>query len=1364
MQGFTLKATTSTYAHPESAARVPGQPGSSRVPDRPESAFNGKRVSNNRRRTVTTRVDAKHVEDAFWKKRPLQGRHITPTGVLIAYGHDATSLRRGFFLQKLCLQHILLGNRKVTPDQVVQEFNRQPDRKNKCKLAKARFKAECCLRGLPLNGQLVTTDAVVKDYRAANARLELARFKAECCLRGLLLSGRQVTPDAVVKDCQAARAMLELARFREQCCLNGLPINGHEVTPDAVFKGFPDSPDGRLAIARFKAECCLKGLRLHGRQVTPDMVVKDFQAAGAIHELARFKEHCCLSGLPINGQQVTGDEVIKDYQAARVTLDPARFKAECCLRNLLLNGQLVTPDEVARDYQAARAKLELARFKAECSLRGLPLNGQKVMADAVVKSFPDSPAGKLGIARFTEQCCLSGVELNGQQVSPETVARNYQATRSTLALARFKAECSLRGWVLKGQLVPPEAVVRDFQAARAILELARFKETCCLKGQAINGQQVTPDEVANDYQSVNAALELARFRAECYLRGLSLNGQQVTTEAVITGYPDSPEGKLGIIRFNEECCLRGLSLNGQQVTPEAVVKGYQAIKATLELARFKAECCLRGLPINNQQVSPDVVVRIYQATRATLELGRFKADCCLRGLPLNGQQVTPDAVVHAFPDNPKGKLAIARFMADCCLRGLLLNGHQVSADSVVREFRGIPEGTLGIARFKVECCLRGLLLNDLPVTPDAVVNAFPDSPEGKLGIARFKAECCLRSLRLNSQQVTPDAVVSAFPNGPEGKLGIARFKAECCLRYLRLNGRQVTPDSVVRDYELGGWLLEKAMFYAHLALGARVLNGNYLDSRKVLEAFDEATGNHSSRQTRYLIQQLKQARQYDETGEAQDIIHKASQILDNVSVKDDEQHRLQCILKFTAMQHGLSVNHRKVSAEQVLRSINILRSSFQNSRIHFFFLTYCHINKQSIAGQEVHKNQVLESLKNFPEGSKLRHALGCWFEQCSSEANIIDKLLFHRPNTPGHGHHLPDVIPETGSAGRSTKPVVRSVANHPVKEALLLCQAREYTRETENTAFTQAVAARAAQILKPSPETGFLQNQVPWLNALTLKTLEIIQEINGLFPSPPILINGSFSRFLQNLCSFFNDIDIICTTEKHARILFARLQALNTAEDSEIPKSIIIWPIEGCHRIQLPKAYNIHLKDGDLGMKAMELQVSIDARVAHGNAAPLAIHVPGVGKPVWCLSFTEETRLMNDTLKYFADNLDPLTDQLKKGRVFHIPRTILFNVPQNLDECIYGLFMRSLLTLNKARKFIALYAQGKTGKPGQHQKENQCLYELAASLQMKLRRHSYHHGFVHRVNGWLSSTQPVNDYQLKRKDFIKTLLAMVRPE
>ncbi|WP_139117766.1 hypothetical protein, partial [Endozoicomonas atrinae] len=156
---------------------------------------------------------------------------------------------------------------------------------------------------------------------------------------------------------------------------------------------------------------------------------------------------------------------------------------------------------------------------------------------------------------------------------------------------------------------------------------------------------------------------------------------------------------------------------------------------------------------------------------------------------------------------------------------------------------------------------------------------------------------------------------------------------------------------------------------------------------------------------------MKKPQLYDETNETQDTLQQAWQILNNVSVKDDEQHRLQCILKFTAMQYELSIDHQRVSAKEVLQTIKTLRSSFQNSRLEFFFLAHCFKTSLSIEGQKIHESQVLDCLQSFPEGSKLRHALSCWFKQLSSEGNLVEELLFKRDNAipkrdsdSRHGH------------------------------------------------------------------------------------------------------------------------------------------------------------------------------------------------------------------------------------------------------------------------------------------------------------------------------------------------------------------------
>lgn len=77
-----------------------------------------------------TSDDGKVLENAFWRRLPLQGRSVTPADVLAAYARDRTSRRSDFFLDKLQRQNIPFDTRKTPTYQVIREFNRVLDLKN----------------------------------------------------------------------------------------------------------------------------------------------------------------------------------------------------------------------------------------------------------------------------------------------------------------------------------------------------------------------------------------------------------------------------------------------------------------------------------------------------------------------------------------------------------------------------------------------------------------------------------------------------------------------------------------------------------------------------------------------------------------------------------------------------------------------------------------------------------------------------------------------------------------------------------------------------------------------------------------------------------------------------------------------------------------------------------------------------------------------------------------------------------------------------------------------------------------------------------------------------------------------------------
>ncbi|MGI2027465.1 hypothetical protein [Endozoicomonas acroporae] len=168
--------TPSIYSHPEPASDLPTD--SSGTTDHATGIFSGKKISSHQslEDTATSLMKDQGIEDAFWEKKPLDGRHITSADVLGAYGKDKTSLRSGLFLEKLCLQNILHNNRKVNPYDVIQEFNRLPDQDNLCKSAIRDFREKLAISNLECNvrrelmsaGMQVTPDEMRQDWLAAN--------------------------------------------------------------------------------------------------------------------------------------------------------------------------------------------------------------------------------------------------------------------------------------------------------------------------------------------------------------------------------------------------------------------------------------------------------------------------------------------------------------------------------------------------------------------------------------------------------------------------------------------------------------------------------------------------------------------------------------------------------------------------------------------------------------------------------------------------------------------------------------------------------------------------------------------------------------------------------------------------------------------------------------------------------------------------------------------------------------------------------------------------------------------------------------------------------------------------------------------
>ena len=1227
----------------------------------------------------------------------LNGRRITTDSVVADLKAANAPLELAYFLAHCCKNKLRIRGQTVAAEAVVNAF---PDT-HLGRLGRAHFIEACCLEGRRLRGQLVSTNQVLHQLQATGQKLAVACFKQSCFMRALMLNGQPVSAEEVVKGFVEARARLELARFKAHCCLKGLYLNGQRIAPKEVAESFPNSQIGFLARARFKASCCENGLLFAGQPMPPQMVINDFQTIGEQLALARFLQECCLKGLLVKGQPLPPETVAEAFRAINAALALARFKEACCLAGIKLHGKLISVDAVIDAFNAINAELELARVREYCFLNGLPIQGQLPLAEEVSESFPDTPVGKLGLNVFKANCCLKGLSLNGQPVSPQGVIDDFLALDATLEVARFRQSCCEKQIKINGRLVLPSEVIRDYRQAGSLRELAHFQHACFQQALHDSDCDINQDTVAEGFRAVGAHLDLVRFREYCCLNGIRLAGKAVTPESVVAGYRGQKEEQLNIAHFKANCCLDGVHLAGRPVSPGHVLSHFpNHHQGRMAKAHFMEDCFLRDIPVHGRPVTAESVLRGFPDTSdGRVSQARFREHCCLKGLRIDNQLVTPELVIQNFPDNPKGLLCRARFMDKCALSGMSLFGQPISTEQVLANYPPTPESKLSAGCFLEHCLFKGLTLHGEPITAEVVFNAFA-APECTLARASFQAQCCLRALPLHGQPVTTDAVVAAFADNLGGKKQLARFKKQCCLNNLLVAGKPVQPEQVIYCLEQMNQLGEKALFCAALALQARKLNGKHLCNAQVLGAFDQLPGDYATQKVNFLMQRLLALPEEEQTQESRTTFEQAWQILVNIPAKDEKFRYQRCVMLFLAMKYALPAAGQQVTPGRVWQSIAALRDSFSNTRLQFYFLADCYCTGTKLDGQPVCKQQVLDCLEKFLP-SRLRQALSCWFERLCCQSHEPDTLSHVLPNLP------PNTVPPP-------------------------------QRPTGIEAYV-----RDLHVSSPSSAEVVDRRLHPELiNSQTRQVLEIARGIEGL------CLTGSFSRLLQGVGSSFNDIDMIAS-EPAINTLIARLtsQLGNQESEAEIPCKVLARMAPGCPELRLNAVFTITLSEGDLGQKVSVLQASVSPPQSVLALSTIKAEIPGQQGTISCLTFAAEIALLIDTLKHLAEQLDPLTARLLDGPGFNIPRTILFNWPQDRQECVFGLLMRCLLTLNKARQFLALLAD-------QESTLQQTLQACTAQLQERVQRHSHREPLVTRVTRWLAGT----GNQAKRSAFLHTLL------
>ena len=1087
-------------------------------------------------------------------------------------------------------------------------------------------------------------------------------------------------------------------------------VGGRLVTTTEVFKAYR-SETNSLRSGYFSQKLYLRQVPHQGQQMTVEGVISEFNRkrdlqSRCCYAVARIKMECCLKGISINGKPVSADEVadsFPDTPSGKLALN--RFRETCWLEKIPVHGQLVSTDSVVKNYMAVDAKLELTRFREVCCLKKFLIRGQTVSTESVADGYQAINA-RQELARFKQSCFFDALPINGRQVSPKEVIGLFKAAGDRLGLACFRRECCLIELPIAGQLVTPESVIKSFQALGAGLEEARFLDICYWKGLNIGCQPISADQVANSLQAVNAHLELARFKASCCLEDRLLRKHPVTPEMVLDSFPTNHRGKLGLAHFKADCCLNGLPIHGRRISPEEVLShfsGHQLDKMASN--HFIEECFLRGILVHGRQVTAESVLSGFPDTSdGRLSRAHFREICCLQGLSVSGHLVTPESVMKNFPDSVKGLIGRNRFREKCLIRGLRLSGRPVSTQEVLDNYPNTPMGKLAAGRFLESCLFRGLTLRGQTVSAERVFQALDEHPLAK---ACFQAQCCLRSIPLHGRLVTTDEAVAAYPNNLNGQKQLMHFKRLCCLNNLPLAGKLLQPEQMVHLLEQKNQLLEKAFFLTEVALQARMFNGNYLSNDQVLSAFDPLKGNHVIKKVYFLIQRLIALPGENDNQKRQATFEQAWRILADIPIKDDKYSYLRCVMLFLAMKYALSVTGLTITAGLIWQSIMALRDSFCNSRLRFYFLADCCCSGTVLNGQPVSEQQVLDCLKKFPP-SRLRGALGHWFEELfgrSEKSDVLNQMLPKEANLRG---------------ARRVKRTGVYIKDHPAE-----------------------ARSEAVEYFNNPVEPGLINSQ-------TRKVLNVVRGISGL------CLTGSFSRWLQGVGSSFHDIDIM-TSRKAISTMIARLTSAlsNKEQTSEIPCKVLACEAPGCPQLRLNPMFTITVSEGDLGQKVSVLQASVYPPETILALNTTTATIPGEQGTITCLAFFAEVEQLNNTLQYLADQLDDLTAQLLNGPGFAIPRTILFNYPQHPRDRVFGLLIRCLLSLNKAKQFAALVA---CSAPAALLTE---LQTQARYLHARLLAHSHREPFMATLNRWLSEPSPEDTYLDSQSDFIRGLLAMI---
>lgn len=737
--------------------------------------------------------------------------------------------------------------------------------------------------------------------------------------------------------------------------------------------------------------------------------------------------------------------------------------------------------------------------------------------------------------------------------------------------------------------------------------------------------------------------------------------------------------------------------DGRNITSTDVLNAYKTDTTSLRPGFFMQKLSHYRILHEGQFVTPERVLREFNKNPGTddkcqLAVARFKQTCCLKNEFIDAQEVTTDEVLSQFPDTPRGRLGVARFKTECCLTGLDLHGHQVTVEEVANDYR-LATYPQGLTRFFSECCLRGLMLHNQPVTTEMVLNRFQACDAEQL---RFLEQCFLRNMTINNKPVKPDYLARNYSVRGE-LLGLGRVKERCCFGEHLLFKRRVSTDEVFDAYQTAGAFKELRNFVAECCLRGLTLGGQPVNAQSVLNEYmrTQCTRDVACFLAALTLRGKKLNDRYLNNDQVVQAFQNASP---DFTVRP---------LEFLLRRIGTLPDHVATDeAQQTLQlahwligniTVTTEKVRHQACTLHFTAMQFAlPVGEQVPSAEQVW--QMIENLRN-----------------CFNKSRLKFFFLTHLFRTGQRLH---------GS------PVSRSQITTCISRLPQECGLRKALEQW----FSEHGTPPAG---RENPADG------PVLTPLLSKSLQIIDQINSSNRKPVLLVSGLFARYLQGMSPTYDDIDVI-GTEAGIRILMDRMTDTHTSVASSLHTHANIRPFSGCAPLITPQVMTLTLTAGDLNLRTLRLKGHLYSSLS--TAVITTVTVPGLGRPVQCLSLLSETQVLSHNLKHLADNLKSLTMHLQNGASLIFPCPVLFRVPQTTQESVCELLLHCLITLHQAEQILP--------KDGSAEAQRS-----AAQLRELLQDHPYREQFVAVVQNQLEG--PDSDLVNNRRRFFQTLLALL---